>query len=74
MKSGLCAGGLNDEGSMSSGWMARHEVRESDEWVRTLINSKNPSVHGFPVAADIEVLPLDKSLHRLRVSRYLRHA
>jgi hypothetical protein len=31
MKSGLCAGGLNAEGSISAGRMARHEVRESGE-------------------------------------------
>jgi hypothetical protein len=31
MKSGLCAGGLNDDGSKSLGKMAWHEVRESGE-------------------------------------------
>jgi hypothetical protein len=31
MKSGLCAGGLNIEGIISSGRVAMHEVRESGE-------------------------------------------
>jgi hypothetical protein len=31
MKSGLCAGGLSDDGSKHLGKMAGHEVRESGE-------------------------------------------